>query len=100
MYCARSRVSHHQRFPERKDTYSVSSPSQRSELTFVVSPFIMPFREKTRGWNGRLLPGRCQILWSATMSRYLSISREGLLSLSGRVVLRASLLECETTVRS
>jgi hypothetical protein len=28
----------------------------------VVLPFIMPPREKTMGWKGRLLVGRCRTL--------------------------------------
>ena len=68
--------------------------------TLVVLPFIVPPREKTMGWKGRLLRGRCRTLWSATESRYLLTSRDGLLSCSGRLVERASLLARETTVRS
>jgi hypothetical protein len=57
----------------------------------VVLPFIMPPREKTRGWKGRLRLGRWQILWLATESRYLLTSLDGLLSRSGRLVLPAVL---------
>jgi hypothetical protein len=39
-------------------------------------------------------------LWSATESRYLSTSRDGLWSCSGRLVERASLLARQTTVKS
>jgi hypothetical protein len=50
----------------------------------VVLPFIIPTRERTMGWNGRLLVGRWRTLWSATESRYLLTSRDGLLSCSWR----------------
>jgi hypothetical protein len=89
-------------------TSSGSSTRKQSELrdpvqeaqAFLVLPFIMPTMEKTTGWNGRLLLGRSRILWSATESRYLLTSQDGLLSCSGRLVVRASLLARETTVRS
>jgi hypothetical protein len=37
--------------------------------TLVMLPFIMPPREKTIGWKGRVLMGRWRILWLATKSR-------------------------------
>jgi hypothetical protein len=58
----------------------------------MVLSFIMPPREKTMAWKGRLLLGRWRILWSATESRYLLTSRDGLWSCSGRLVVWTSLL--------
>jgi hypothetical protein len=46
----------------------------------VVLPFIMPPRDKTMGWNGRLLVGQCRTLLSATESRYLLTSGDGSVS--------------------
>jgi hypothetical protein len=66
----------------------------------VVLPFIMPPREKTMGWKGRLLRGRWRTLWSATESRYLLTSRDGSMSRFGSFVARSSSFARETTVRS
>jgi hypothetical protein len=68
--------------------------------TLVVLPFIIPPSERTMGWKGRLLVGRWRTLWSATESRYFLTNRDGLLSFSGRLVVRESLVARETTVRS
>jgi hypothetical protein len=68
--------------------------------TLMVLPFNMPPWEKTTGWKGSLLLGRWRILWSATESRDLLTSRDGLSSCSGWLVLRSALLAGETTVRS
>jgi hypothetical protein len=48
--------------------------------TLTVLPFIMPPRERTMGWKGRLLVGRWRTLWSETESRHLLTSRDGSVS--------------------
>jgi hypothetical protein len=66
--------------------------------TLVVLPFIMPPREKTMGWKGRLLVGRWRILSSATESRYLLTSRDGSVSWF-REVCGTGILVCQADNR-